>query len=90
NLEPVYRALHLQPGRYWDISLISSKNKKLDINLGENRVERVRDLTGKWFEINSLRMAVCWNWIFKNRCGPNMGTPPGRQLKRCPGKAARN
>ena len=51
NLEPVYQALQLQPGRYWDVSLISSKNKKIDITLGENRVERVRDLTGKWYEI---------------------------------------
>ena len=51
NLEPVYQALQLQPGRYWDISLISSKNKRVDITLGDNQVESVRDMTGKWYEI---------------------------------------
>jgi serine phosphatase RsbU (regulator of sigma subunit) len=51
NLQPVYRALQLQPGRYWDISLISSKNKRLNITLGENQVESVRDMTGKWYKI---------------------------------------
>jgi phosphoserine phosphatase RsbU/P len=51
NLEPVYQALQLQPGRYWDISLISSKNKRVNITLGDNQVESVRDMTGKWYEI---------------------------------------